>query len=142
MKNVNAVLHGKSAQVYSLSTEASVLDAIRMMAEHRIGSVLVMENGKLTGIVTERDYARKVILLGRSSGETPIADIMSSPVVSVKPTDTISHCMALMTDNKFRHLPVCDGDELLGLISIGDLVKAVIEQQQEEISQLQHYIAG
>ncbi|MBP7982207.1 MAG: CBS domain-containing protein [Arenimonas sp.] len=142
MKNVNAVLHGKSAQVYSLSTEASVLDAIRMMAEHRIGSVLVMENGKLTGIVTERDYARKVILLGRSSGETPIADIMSSPVVSVKPTDTVSHCMALMTDNKFRHLPVCDGDELLGLISIGDLVKAVIEQQQEEISQLQHYIAG
>ena len=142
MKNVNAVLHGKSAQVYSLSTEASVLDAIRMMAEHRIGSVLVMENGKLTGIVTERDYARKVILLGRSSGETPIADIMSSPVISVKPTDTVSHCMALMTDNKFRHLPVCDGDELLGLISIGDLVKAVIEQQQEEISQLQHYIAG
>jgi CBS domain-containing protein len=142
MKNVNAVLHGKSAQVYSLSTEASVLDAIRMMAEHRIGSVLVIENGKLTGIVTERDYARKVILLGRSSGETPIADIMSSPVVSVKPTDTVSHCMALMTDNKFRHLPVCDGDELLGLISIGDLVKAVIEQQQEEISQLQHYIAG
>lgn len=142
MKNVNAVLHGKSAQVYSLSTEASVLDAIRMMAEHRIGSVLVMENGKLTGIVTERDYARKVILLGRASGETPIADIMSSPVVSVKPTDTVSHCMALMTDNKFRHLPVCDGDELLGLISIGDLVKAVIEQQQEEISQLQHYIAG
>ncbi|MBP7917539.1 MAG: CBS domain-containing protein [Arenimonas sp.] len=142
MKNVNAVLHGKSAQVYSLSTEASVLDAIRMMAEQRIGSVLVMENGKLTGIVTERDYARKVILLGRASGETPIADIMSSPVVSVKPTDTVSHCMALMTDNKFRHLPVCDGDELLGLISIGDLVKAVIEQQQEEISQLQHYIAG
>jgi CBS domain-containing protein len=142
MKNVNAVLHGKSAQIHALNTQSSVLDAIRMMAEHRIGSVLVMENGKLTGIVTERDYARKVILLGRSSGETPIADIMSSPVVSVKPTDTVSHCMALMTDNKFRHLPVCDGDELLGLISIGDLVKAVIEQQQEEISQLQHYIAG
>jgi len=142
MKNVNAVLHGKSAQVYSLSTEASVLDAIRMMAEHRIGSVLVMENGKLMGIVTERDYARKVILLGRSSGETPIADIMSSPVLSVKPTDTVSHCMALMTEYKFRHLPVCEGDEVHGLISIGDLVKAVIEQQQEEISQLQSYIAG
>ena len=142
MKNVNAVLHGKSAQVYSLDTKASVLDAIRMMAEHRIGSVLVMENGSLLGIVTERDYARKVILLGRSSGETPISDIMSSPVVSVKPTDTVSHCMSLMTDSKFRHLPVCDGDEVLGLISIGDLVKAVIEQQQEEISQLQSYIAG
>jgi len=142
MKNVNAVLHGKSAQVYSLDTKASVLDAIRMMAEHRIGSVLVMENGRLLGIVTERDYARKVILLGRASGETPISDIMSTPVVAVKPTDTVSHCMTLMTDSKFRHLPVCDGDELLGLISIGDLVKAVIEQQQEEISQLQHYIAG
>ena len=142
MKNVNAVLHGKSAQVYSLDTKASVLDAIRMMAEHRIGSVLVMENGSLLGIVTERDYARKVILLGRSSGETPISDIMSSPVVSVKPADTVSHCMTLMTDSKFRHLPVCDGDEVLGLISIGDLVKAVIEQQQEEISQLQSYIAG
>jgi CBS domain-containing protein len=142
MKNVNAVLHGKSAQVYSLSATASVLDAIRMMAEHRIGSVLIMEDGKLLGIVTERDYARKVILLGRSSGETPLADIMSSPAVTVKPTDTVSHCMALMTDSKFRHLPVCDGDDVLGLISIGDLVKAVIEQQQEEINQLQSYIAG
>ncbi len=96
----------------------------------------------MLGIVTERDYARKVILLGRSSGETPISDIMSSPVVTVKPTDTVSHCMTLMTDSKFRHLPVCDGDEVLGLISIGDLVKAVIEQQQEEINQLQSYIAG
>ena len=142
MKNVNAVLHGKSAQVYSLDTKASVLDAIRMMAEHRIGSVLVMENGSLLGIVTERDYARKVILLGRSSGETPISDIMSSPVVSVKPTDTVSHCMTLMTDNKIRHLPVVDGEEVEGLISIGDLVKAVIAQQQLEISQLQSYIAG
>jgi CBS domain-containing protein len=142
MKNVNAVLQGKSAPVYSLSAGASVLDAIRMMAEHHIGSVMVMENGRLQGIVTERDYARKVILLGRSSSETPLSDIMSSPVLTVKPTDTVSHCMALMTDNKFRHLPVCDGDEVHGLISIGDLVKAVIEQQQEEISQLQSYIAG
>lgn len=142
MKNVNAVLQGKSAPVYSLNAGASVLDAIRMMAEHHIGSVMVMENGRLQGIVTERDYARKVILLGRSSGETPLSDIMSSPVLTVKPTDTVTYCMTLMTDRKIRHLPVLDGDDLLGLISIGDLVKAVIEQQQEEISQLQSYIAG
>lgn len=142
MKNVNAVLHGKSAQVYSLSAKASVLDAIRLMAEHHIGSVMVMEDGLLQGIVTERDYARKVILLGRSSSETPLSDIMSSPVLTVKPTDTVTHCMTLMTDRKIRHLPVLDGDEVLGLISIGDLVKAVIEQQQEEINQLQSYIAG
>lgn len=142
MKNVNSVLQGKAAQVYSLSAGASVLDAIRMMAEHHIGSVMVMENGRLQGIVTERDYARKVILLGRSSSETPLSDIMSSPVLTVKPTDTVTHCMTLMTDRKIRHLPVLDGDDLLGLISIGDLVKAVIEQQQEEISQLQSYIAG
>lgn len=142
MKNVNAVLHGKSVQVYSLSATASVLDAIRMMAEHHIGSVMVMEDGLLQGIVTERDYARKVILLGRSSSETPLSDIMSSPVLTVKPTDTVTYCMTLMTDRKIRHLPVLDGDEVLGLISIGDLVKAVIEQQQEEISQLQSYIAG
>lgn len=142
MKNVNSVLQGKAAQVYSLSAGASVLDAIRMMAEHHIGSVMVMENGRLQGIVTERDYARKVILLGRSSSETPLSDIMSSPVLTVKPTDTVTYCMTLMTDRKIRHLPVLDGDDLLGLISIGDLVKAVIEQQQEEISQLQSYIAG
>ncbi|HWR96103.1 MAG TPA: CBS domain-containing protein [Arenimonas sp.] len=142
MKNVNSVLQGKSAQVYSLSAGDSVLEAIRMMAEHHIGSVMVMEDGRLQGIVTERDYARKVILLGRSSSETPLSDIMSSPVLTVKPTDTVTYCMTLMTDRKFRHLPVCDGDAVLGLISIGDLVKAVIEQQQEEISQLQSYIAG
>lgn len=142
MKNVNSVLQGKAAQVYSLSAGASVLEAIRMMAEHHIGSVMVMENGRLQGIVTERDYARKVILLGRSSSETPLSDIMSSPVLTVKPTDTVTYCMTLMTDRKIRHLPVLDGDDLLGLISIGDLVKAVIEQQQEEISQLQSYIAG
>ena len=142
MKNVNSVLQGKAAQVYSLSAGASVLDAIRMMAEHHIGSVMVMEDGRLQGIVTERDYARKVILLGRSSSETPLSDIMSSPVLTVKPTDTVTYCMTLMTDRKIRHLPVLDGDDLLGLISIGDLVKAVIEQQQEEISQLQSYSAG
>ncbi len=142
MKNVTALLHEKSKQVVSLPAKASVLDAIRMMAEQRIGSVLIMEDGQLQGIVTERDYARKVILLGRSSGDTAIADIMSSPVLTVKPTDTVTHCMTLMTEHKIRHLPVLEGEQVVGLISIGDLVKAVIEQQQIEIKQLQSYIAG
>jgi len=142
MKNVTALLHDKSKQVVSLSADASVLDAIRVMAEQRIGSVLIMKDGQLQGIVTERDYARKVILLGRSSGDTAIADIMSSPVLTVKPTDTVTFCMTLMTEHKIRHLPVLEGEHVVGLISIGDLVKAVIEQQQIEIKQLQNYIAG
>jgi CBS domain-containing protein len=142
MKNVRALLHDKPTQVYSLEANASVLAAIHMMAEQHIGSVLIMDNGRLQGIVTERDYARKVILLGRSSNATPLLDIMSSPVLTVKPTDTVNYCMTLMTERKIRHLPVQDGGEVLGLISIGDLVKAVIEQQQLEISQLQSYIAG
>jgi CBS domain-containing protein len=142
MKNVNGLLLGKSGQVFSLKATDSVLEAIRVMAEQHIGSVLVMESGNLLGIVTERDYARKVILQGRSSAETPVADIMSSPVLTVKSTDTVTHCMTLMTERKIRHLPVVDGDAVTGLISIGDLVKAVIEQQQEEINQLQSYIAG
>ncbi len=142
MKNVSALLHEKSTQVYSLRANASVLEAIRLMAEQRIGSVLIMENGQLQGIVTERDYARKVILLGRSSNDTAIADIMSSPVLTVKPTDTVTHCMTLMTEHKIRHLPVQEGEQVVGLISIGDLVKAVIEQQQIEINQLHSYIAG
>jgi CBS domain-containing protein len=142
MKNVTALLGEKSVKLYFLSTKDSVLDAIRMMAEQRIGSVLIMENGQLQGIVTERDYARKVILLGRSSSDTALADIMSSPVLTVKPTDTVTYCMTLMTEHKIRHLPVLDGETVLGLISIGDLVKAVIEQQQIEITQLQSYIAG
>lgn len=142
MKNVTALLHEKSKQVVCLPANASVLDAIRMMAEQRIGSVLIIEDGQLQGIVTERDYARKVILLGRSSGDTAIAEIMSSPVLTVKPTDTVTHCMTLMTEHKIRHLPVLEGEQVVGLISIGDLVKAVIEQQQIEIKQLQSYIAG
>lgn len=142
MKNVTALLNDKSKQVVSLSADASVLDAIRVMAEQHIGSVLIMQDGQLQGIVTERDYARKVILLGRSSGDTAIADIMSSPVLTVKPTDTVTFCMTLMTEHKIRHLPVLEGEQVVGLISIGDLVKAVIEQQQIEIKQLQSYIAG
>ncbi len=142
MKNMLAVLQDKAPGVYSVHAKDSVLDALKLMAEHHIGSVLVMENGKLQGIATERDYARKVVLLGKVSSSTPIADIMSHPVTTVLPTDTVSHCMEIMHKHKIRHLPVLEGEDVIGLISIGDLVKAVIEQQQIEIEQLQNYIAG
>ena len=142
MRNVNQILENKSAAVVSVAKDAPVLDVIRLMAEHHIGSVLIVEAGRLVGIATERDYARKVILQGRSSSDTPVAQIMSSPVVSVSPNDSAQTCMQIMTDRRIRHLPVLDaGGGVVGLVSIGDLVKAVIEDQREEIDQLQRYIA-
>jgi CBS domain-containing protein len=141
MRNVNQILEGKQARVVSVAQDAPVLEVIRLMAEQHIGSVLVVQDGHLVGIATERDYARKVILQGRSSAETPVAQIMSCPVVSVTPQDTAETCMQVMTDRKIRHLPVLDGGNVVGMISIGDLVKAVIEDQKQEIAQLQHYIS-
>ncbi len=142
MRNVNQILENKSAAVVTVAKDAPVLDVIRLMAEHHIGSVLIVEAGRLVGIATERDYARKVILQGRSSSDTPVAQIMSSPVVSVSPNDSAQTCMQIMTDRRIRHLPVLDaGGGVVGLVSIGDLVKAVIEDQREEIDQLQRYIA-
>ena len=142
MRNVNQILENKSAAVVTVAKDAPVLDVIRLMAEHHIGSVLIVEAGRLVGIATERDYARKVILQGRSSSDTPVAQIMSSPVVSVTPETTAQTCMQIMTDRRIRHLPVLDaGGRVVGLVSIGDLVKAVIEDQREEIDQLQRYIA-
>lgn len=142
MRNVNQILEGKGGRLVAVPQEAPVLEVIRLMAEHHIGSVLVMQGHDLVGIATERDYARKVILQGRSSAETPVAQIMSSPVVTVSPTDTAQTCMQLMTNRKIRHLPVLEDGRVLGLVSIGDLVKAVIEDQQQEIAQLQQYIAS
>ena len=142
MRNVNQILEAKLSPVVAVSASTPVLEVIRLMAEHHIGSVLVMQGNELLGIATERDYARKVILQGRSSSDTPVAQVMSSPVVTVSPTDTVQTCMALMTDRKIRHLPVVEGGAVLGLISIGDLVKAVIADQQQEIAQLQQYIAS
>ena len=141
MRNVNQILEGKAAKVVSVPRDTPVLDVIRLMAEHHIGSVLIVQDGQLVGIATERDYARKVILQGRSSSDTPVEQIMSSPVVGVSPHDTVQTCMQMMTDRKFRHLPVLDGTTVVGMISIGDLVKAVIEDQREEIDQLQRYIS-
>lgn len=142
MRNVNQILAGKSGKLVTVPKEAPVLEVIRLMAEHHIGSVLVMQGGELVGIATERDYARKVILQGRSSAETPVAQVMSSPVVTVTPTDTAQTCMAMMTQRRIRHLPVVDEGKVVGMVSIGDLVKAVIEDQQHEIAQLQQYIAS
>jgi signal-transduction protein with cAMP-binding, CBS, and nucleotidyltransferase domain len=142
MRNVNQILEGKTGHVVAVPTEAPVLEVIRLMAEHHIGSVLVMQGDTLVGIATERDYARKVILQGRSSSDTPVGQIMSSPVVSVTPHDTAQTCMQMMTNRRIRHLPVLVDGRVIGMISIGDLVKAVIEDQQQEIAQLQQYIAS
>jgi CBS domain-containing protein len=142
MRKVSQILQGKQARVCSVPQEAPVLEVIRLMAEQHIGSVLVMRGNDLIGIATERDYARKVILQGRSSADTPVHQIMSTPVTCVSPDTTVQACMEIMTERHVRHLPVKDGGQVVGMVSIGDLVKAVIEDQQQEISQLTQYIAG
>ncbi len=142
MRKVCHILETKGRRVVSVPQEAPVLEVIRLMAEHHIGSVLVMRGPDIIGIATERDYARKVILQGRSSADTPVSAIMSSPVVTVSPDDSVPACMAIMTERKIRHLPVTDADGLAGMVSIGDLVRAVIEDQQLEIHQLQQYITS
>jgi CBS domain-containing protein len=142
MRTVRQLLEAKAPGVFAIGPEAPVLDAIRLMAEKRIGALLVMEAGALAGIVSERDYARKVVLQGRSSRETPVRDIMTADVVSVRLDDTAERCMSLVTDRRIRHLPVLDAGHVVGVVSIGDLVKAVIEDQQLELDQLQRYIAS
>jgi CBS domain-containing protein len=142
MHNVRQILEGKQGQVISVTPETPVLEVIRLMAEHGIGSVLVMRDGQLLGIATERDYARKVILKGRSSQSTPVSEIMSSPVVTIPPDKPIQSCMRMVTQRRIRHLPVVEDGMVIGLVSIGDLLKTLIEDQQHEIEQLQQYIAG
>lgn len=142
MRTVRHLLESKAPEVFAIGPDAPVIDAIRLMAEKRIGAVLVMEGGRLAGIVSERDYARKIVLQGRSSKDTPVRDIMTADVISVGLADTTDRCMQLVTDRRIRHLPVLDGDAVLGVVSIGDLVKAVIEDQQLELAQLQRYIAS
>jgi CBS domain-containing protein len=140
MTTVRQVLAAKSAAIYAVEPEAAVLEAIRAMAEHRVGALLVMREAELIGVVSERDYARKVILLGRSSSDTPVRTIMSSPVITVGPENSVSHCMQLMTDRHVRHLPVVEAGRVIGMVSIGDLVKAVIAEQRAQIEQLENYI--
>jgi len=140
MTTVRQLLDRKGRAVFSVEPQAPVLEAIRAMASHHVGALLVMQGEKLTGIVSERDYARKVILLGRSSADTPVHDIMSAPVTTVSPDTSVQTCMQLMTDKRVRHLPVIEGARVIGMVSIGDLVKAVIAEQQQHIEQLENYI--
>ncbi|CAE1137835.1 CBS domain-containing protein [Xanthomonas euroxanthea] len=142
MQTVRQLLGTKQVEVFAVAADAAVIEAIRMMAEKGIGAVLVMDGPRLVGIVSERDYARKVVLRDRASSTTSVAEIMSTQVVTVLPSDTVERCMQLMTDGRFRHLPVLDNGRVQGVISIGDLVKAVIERQQHDIDQLQRYIAS
>jgi CBS domain-containing protein len=128
--------------IWSVDAEDPVLKAIQIMAEKHVGALPVIRGESLVGIVSERDYARKVILLGRSSAETPVWQIMSSPVVTVTPDDSVHHCMQLVTERRVRHLPVMEKGRLVGMVSIGDLVKAVIDEQQETITNLERYIAS
>jgi CBS domain-containing protein len=142
MQTVSQLLRGKGNQIFSVAPTDSVLRAIEIMATRHVGALLVMDQGKLAGIISERDYARKVILKNRSSHDTPVGDIMTSPAVTVAPTDTVHHCMEVMTQRRFRHLPVEESGRVVGMLSIGDLVKAVIEEQSAQIEQLERYIAG
>ncbi len=142
MTTIKHLLRNKGSTVHSIDAEAPVLAAIESMAAHGIGALTVMRGNELVGVVSERDYARKVILMGRSSAETPVWAIMSAPVVTVGPDETVNTCMLLMTERKFRHLPVVEGGAVVGMLSIGDLVKCVIDEQAEQIAQLQNYIAS
>jgi CBS domain-containing protein len=140
MTTTRQLLQRKGHAIHRVGPEDPVLEAIRLMAEHHVGALLVMRGAELVGIVSERDYARKVILLGRSSSETPVWQIMSSPVTTVGLDTSIQECMRQVTTHRIRHLPVVDAGAVVGVISIGDLVKAVIEDQQQTIEQLESYI--
>ena len=142
MHTLRQLLGSKTPEVYAVAPGDSVIDAIRLMAEKGVGAVLVMEGARLVGIVSERDYARKIVLHGRSSSDTAVRDIMTANVVTVGPQHTVEHCMQVVTEHRIRHLPVVEGGEVIGVISIGDLVKAVIEDQKVQLDELQRYIAS
>ena len=140
MQTVDQMMKGKGPAVYSVGPEAPVLEALRLMADKHIGALLVMTGPALVGILSERDYARKVVLLGRSSADTPVEQIMSSPVTTVTRSATVNECLELMTDRRIRHLPVVEGGRVFGMLSIGDCVKAVIDDQRHHIEDLERFI--
>lgn len=143
MRSVAQILKSKADQtVYTITPTASVFDAVKLMAEKNIGALIVIDEDKIVGIITERDYARKIVLLARSSKDTQVREIMSPSVMQVRPDQRSVECMTLMTENRLRHLPVVDSDKLIGVVSIGDLVKDIISQQEFVIEQLEHYISG
>ena len=140
MKTIRQLLESKSNELCKIGPDACVFDAIKLMAEKDIGALLVVEGEKLVGILSERDYARKVILHGKSSHDLQVREIMTSKVIAVQPGQTVEECMALMTEKRIRHLPVTEGERLIGVLSIGDLVKEVIAEQRQTIEQLESYI--
>ena len=142
MKKVNDILKVKGNDVWSIGPEASVYDAIHLMTEKKVGALMVMEGGKLVGVISETDYTRHSILKGRSSQQTPVKEIMTSRVLYVQAEQDIEECMVLMTEKRTRHLPVMDEGKLIGVISIGDAVKSVIDEQRFTIEQLERYITG
>lgn len=142
MKLVKHLLDAKGSDVLTIGPDESVLDGLRLMADKGVGSLMVMDGATIAGILTERDYARKVVLKGRASTDTPVREIMTSRVLTASTGDTVQACMNLMTDERVRHLPIVDDGLLVGIISIGDLVKAIIAEQKEEIEHLEHYISG
>ena len=139
---VSSILRRKGREVFSLPPHASVYDAIEMMADKHVGALLVISEGKLVGVISERDYARKVILKGRASKETRVDEIMTRSIITVGPEHRVDECMRIMTDNRIRHLPVMEGEKVLGIISIGDLVNWIISAQEQAIDQLENYITG
>jgi CBS domain-containing protein len=139
---VGTLLRNKTGEIWSLDPSASVYDAVRIMAEKEVGALLVMRGQKLVGIVSERDYARKIVLQGRSSHDTQVAEIMTSPVITVTPSHTVGECMRIVTEKRIRHLPVVEGEKVTGIVSIGDLVNWVVTEQEETIRHLEAFIAG
>lgn len=142
MQFAKQLIESKNGQIITIDPDSSVYDAIKVMADNHVGALPVMDEDNLVGIITERDYARNVILRGKSSKVTPVKEIMTSNVLCVKEEQTIEECMALMTEKRVRHLPVVNDGKMIGIISIGDLVKAIISEQQYTIEQLEHYISG
>ena len=142
MDSISDIFRQKGREVWSISPDASVYDAIEMMSDKQVGALLVLSEGKLAGVISERDYARKVILKGKSSKQTLVGEIMTAPVISVTSRHSVDDCMTLMTNHRIRHLPIVDGEQVSGVISIGDLVKWIISAQGETIHHLENYIAG
>lgn len=139
---IRDLLNKKGKEVYHVSPDTTVYEAISKMSEYDVGALLVLEDDKLCGLISERDYRNKVILKGRTSKDTPVGDIMSTKLITITPKDSVENCMHLMTDKRVRHLPVMDDDQVVGVISIGDIVKSIIDKQKEEIEDLKGYISG
>ena len=140
--SVSAILAHKGSAVWSIAPNATVFDAIQLMADKNVGALPVVEDGRLAGIISERDYTRKVILKGKSSKETPVRDIMTQQLITARSGDSVTECMRVMTDKRIRHLPVMDGSKIIGLVSIGDLVRRIISAQTATIDNLEKYITG